>query len=309
MIESFRKINHEVLNARDLVNDFVSNKQNCDVFKALSHLQTEIEEKIFLTNRKDDPDWFEGINSQLKTKEEVMRRKAQDRIKGYFYKTKDELSKSTIYKTNSQARRIIEDLLTDFYLFLNGCDYFSCLFDRNHEEKFEIDETDASKVNVKPKRRRIDNLTKTKIGQSDLFKKYQVALCNSKGSFNCHGIWSAKNCSYQHKINPYLSRETVVLFQIYNLDHQIEISRSIFPSILKDVEAIVNGDNCAIHNSKGISLSVLTYFREIFTVGNLKLAHIICHDKGRHELQSSGRILCSKCDEYKKIQKIKLKIA
>lgn len=312
IIETFRKVNHEILHARNLVNEFVSNNKDCDMFKALYQVQNEVEERILLTSRTSDPEWFEGLDSKLTTKEEVMKRKAQDRIKGYFYKTKDELTKSAIYRTNSKARAVIEDLLSDFFLFLNGVGYFSCLFDRSHEDKFVIksvsDEIDAA--SAKPKRRRIDSETKAKLGESDLFRKFQVTLCNSLGSFPCHGIWTATNCTYEHKINPYSSREAVVLFQIYNLDHQIEISRSIFPSILKTVEGLVSGESCLIHKKKGAAVSVLTYFTEIFTVGNLKLVHIVCHDKGSHnELTSKGRIICEKCDEFKKLRKIKLKIA
>lgn len=295
------------------MHEFVSNNRHSDVFKAITHVLNEIDEKIVQTSRDDDPSWFEGLDAKLSTKEEVMRRKAQDRIKGYFYKTKDELTKSAIYRRSSKARSIIDDLLSDFFLFLNGVDYFSCFFDRTFKVKFVIekvnDETDAT--SAKPKRRRIDSETKAKIGQSDFFKKLQVSLCNSFGNFDCHGFWNATSCSYEHKINPYASREAVVLFQIYNLDHQVEISRSIFPSILKNVEELVNDEtwNCTIHNKKGVNISVLTYFREIFTVGNLKLVHIVCHDKGSHdELKSKGRILCSNCDEFKKLQKIKLKV-
>lgn len=241
-----------------------------------------------------------------------MRRKAQDRIKGYFYKTKDELTKSSLYRSNIKARQIIDELLDDFFLFLNGVEYFGCLFDRSHEPKFILeqrDETDAT--NVKPKRRRIDSETKTKIGSSDHFIKLQVALCNDLGNFDCHGIWNAKNCSYEHKINPYSSRESVVLFQIYNLDHQIEISRSIFPSILKNVEElVVQNKLCTLHNKTAVGISVLTYFQEIFTIRNLKIVHIVCHDKASHdELKSHGRILCSSCKEYKALQKIKLKLS
>lgn len=315
-MESFKKINHEILNARDLIKEFISNNQNADVFKALTHVQNEVQKKTAQTLRESDPSWFEGIDSKLVTKEEVMRRKSQDRIKGYFYKTTDELTKSSIYRTNMKGRQIIDDLLSDFFLFLNGVDYFSCLFDRSHEVKFVSgklkDEIDAKSFikPVKPKRRRIDPETKAKIGESNLFRKFQVSLCNDLGAFECHGIWNETNCSYNHKINPYATRESVVLFQIFNLDHQIEISRSIFPSILKRTEELIDGNNCTIHKKKSVNISVLTYFHEIFTVSNLKLVHIVCHDKGSHEeLKSKGRILCDKCVEFKKLEKMKLKIA
>lgn len=274
-------------------------------------MQAEVDEKIVQTKRDEDPEWFEGIDSKITTKEEVMRRKAQDRIKGYFYKTKDELTKSLVYRSQPKARQVIDDLLSDFFLFLNGVDYFNCLFDRSFEVKFIVkpvkDETDAT--SAKPKRRRIDSETKAKLSESDLFKKYKVALCDDLGSFKCHGSWNTTSCSYEHKINPYSSRESVVLFQIYNLDHQIEISRSIFPSILRNVEQLIKGENCTIHKRKAVAISALTYFREIFTVGNLKIVHIVCHDKATHdELKSKGRILCNNCLEFKKIEKLKLKI-
>lgn len=140
--------------------------------------------------------------------------------------------------------------------------------------------------------------------------KFKVALCNDLGSFDCHGFWNSKHCAYEHKINPYSSRESVVLFQIYNLDHQIEISRSIFPSILRHVEELVlESGSCKAHKKPGVGISVLTYFQEIFTVLNLKIVHIVCHDKASHEeLKSKGRILCSLCKEFKALQRIKLRI-
>lgn len=315
-IESFRKVNHEVLHARDLIRDFVLNNQSSDLFKALSHVQDEIEEKTKLSTKEADPSWFEGLDvKQLATKESVMRRKAQDRIKGYFYKTKDELTKTELYRSNLKARAVIDLFLDDCYLFLNGVDYFSCLFDRSYDVKYIAkkktpDETDATATKA-TKRRRIDSETKSKISDSNLFRRFQVALCNDLGSFDCHGIWKSTSCTYSHRINPYSTRESAVLFQIYNLDHQAEISRTIFPSIVKCVEAlVVTEELCAIHKRKSIAISTLTFFREIFTVDNLKLVHIVCHDKGAHEnLKSKGSVLCDKCDEFKSLQKIKLKIA
>lgn len=276
-------------------------------------MQNEIEEQITLTTKKDHPEWFEGITGN--TKEEVMRRKSADRIKGYFYKTKDELTKSSIYRTNVKAHEIIDNLLSDFFLFLNGVEYFSCLFDRTHQEKFVSDkvgdETDAQPVKiVKTKRRRIDSETKAKIGDSNLFKSFQVGLSDNSGNFTCHGAWNASKCSYEHRINPYASKQSAVLFSIYNLDHQIEISRSIFPSILKNVEELAaEKSSCGLHQKKGVSLSVLTYFAEIFTMKNLKFVQIVCHDKASHEtLKSKGRIICKNCVEFKKLLRIKLKV-
>lgn len=307
MIESFRKFNSEILNAKRLIHDFLSNNQrNEDIFKAFNHLDCEIEEKIRLKLRDEHEDWFHGMDSKLTNKEDVMRRKAQDRIRGYLYKTKDELTKSSIYKRNPKAREIIDELIDDFFNFLSGVTFFGCLFDRSHEVRLTVDEIDAKPIE-KSKRRKVDPEIKTRIEKSEILKDFEVALCDENGYFACHGLWNVKNCSYGHKMNPYASREALVLFSIYNLDHQIEISRSIFPSILKNVESLISEESeCEIHHKKAEALSTLTYFREIFTVDNLKLVHIVCHDKTTHDdLKSKGKVLCRDCKEFKILRRLK----
>ena len=305
-------MNHEILNAKELVNKYLKNKDNGDILKVLNKICSENEEKALLSTISEHEEWF-GDDKKLKTKEEVMRKKAQDRIKGYFYKTKDELTKSSIYKSSSLAKKLIDDLLSDFFLFLSGVNYFSTLFDRTCEDRFiqskttKDDEIDAISVEQKAiKRKRISLETKIQIRNHNVFKKHSVTLCNRIGEFNCHGLWFDKDCTYIHKINPYLSRENLLFFQIFNLDHQIEISRSIFPSILKNVEDLVkNKALCSIHKKLGVQVSILTYFLEIFSMKNLKFVHIICHDKANHNKRSLGRIICINCREYKLLEKIK----
>lgn len=281
------------------------------MLNAVIQVHDEIDEKTKKSGVDEHPEWF--IGSDKKSKEEVMRMKAKDRIKGYFYKTKDELCKSLIYRSNATGRKIIDDLLSDFFLFLNGVEYFECLFDRSHDKRFiPTDETDARAIINK--RRRIDAETKLKMKENSLFDDYTVSLCNDLGYFDCHGIWNADKCNYAHQINPYASRESLILFQIFNLDHQIEISRSIFPSILKNVEKLCDHKDkevtCESHKKPYKELSTLTYFLEIFTVKNLKLVHIICHDKGTHtELESNGKLLCENCKESKILRKFKTRIA
>lgn len=308
MLEVFKKTFEEIFHARDFVKEIVRNNDN--VLKAVLQAHDEIHEKTKKSTADEHPEWFQGVDVKKSRKEEIMRMKARDRIKGYFYKTKDELSKSLVYRSNVKGRKIIDDLLNDFFLFLNGVEYFECMFDRTHEKKYfkVTDETDAKAIT---KRRRIDADTKIKIKESNLFDKYMVALCNDMGYFDCHGSWNATKCSYEHKINPYASRESLILFQIFNLDHQIEISRSIFPSIIKNVEGLCEDKEviCEEHSKPCRELSTLTYFKEIFTVKNLKLVHIICHDKGSHaDLSSQGKLLCENCKESKTLKKFKMKI-
>lgn len=280
------------------------------MIKAVIEVHNEINEKIKASSIDDHPEWFSSFKDK-RTKEEVMRAKARDRIKGYFYKTKDELTKSYIYRSNLQGKKIIDELLDDFFLFLNGVEYFECLFDRSHKNKFipiAEDETDARAI---VKRRRIDAETKLKVKESSLFDEYLVSLCNDLGYFDCHGIWNSDKCNYAHRINPYASREALILFQIFNLDHQIEISRSIFPSIVKNVVKLCEDKEviCDVHKKPCNQISTLTYFYEIFTIKNLKLVHIICHDKGTHsELESNGNLLCENCKEAKLLKRLKMKI-
>lgn len=312
LYETFRKVNHEILNAKELVHEYLKKKDNGDILKVLNKICSDNMEKALLRSIDEHEEWF-GDDKKLKTKEEVMRKKAQDRIKGYFYKTKDELTKSSIYKSSSLAKKLIDDLLSTFFVFLCGVNYFSTLFDRTCEDRFlaskktKDDEIDAISVGKKPiKRKRITLEKKVQIRNQNVFKKYSVTLCNEIGDFNCHGLWFNDNCKYSHIINPYYSRENLIFFQIFNLDHQIEISRSIFPSILKNVEDLVNNKAlCSIHKKSGVHVSILTYFLEIFTLKNLKFVHIVCHDKANHSKSSSGRILCVNCREYKFLDKIK----
>lgn len=70
------------------------------------------------SHKADDPDWFQGTDSKFSTKEEAMYRRAQDRIRGYFYKVKDELIKTELYQRNSSGRKHIEEVLNLFRMFL-----------------------------------------------------------------------------------------------------------------------------------------------------------------------------------------------
>lgn len=244
-----------------------------------------------------------------------MARRSQDRIRGYLYKTKDDLTHSNIYKSNKIAREIIDSLLTIFKHLLTEMDFFSSYFNRQCENRHTMvlvddqDEIDATKETPRKKVRKNIHLIMEK---TDLNQRLCVSLCNKDGEFKCQGYWDQVLCNYEdHSINPYASRENAILFQIWNLDHRIEISRSIIPSILANVCDLAKAAagqsspvKCTKHKRAGKCVSVIQFFMEIFTVENLKLVHIVCHDKGVHNLQSEGRILCDRCAEYKFIQKL-----
>lgn len=259
-----------------------------------------------------------------------MQRRGQDRIRGYFYKTKDELTKCAIYRQNAMAKELIDEMLDLFRQLLSGFDYFSCIFDRGHPQRLaaetggevsnlvltneehnqnQEDEVDAPRIVPKRLKLAIKQSLET---DGNAIGKYRVALCNGKGDFPCMGLWNKGQCKYRaHVINPYASRENMILFQVWNLDHQVEISRSVLPSIVENVRRVIENETdaiCKIHNRRGKKLSVITYFIELFTLGNLKLVHIVCHDKSIHDMISKGSIICDKCAEYKYIKEFQNKI-
>ncbi|EDO49838.1 predicted protein [Nematostella vectensis] len=113
-------------------------------------------------------------------------------------------------------------------------------------------------------------------------------LCCSDGWFNCMGKFDSSHCTKLHKINPYGSKEGRVLFSTWNLDHVIEKSREILPSMVKAAE------ECP----KGKQLNWKYFYSLLFTCVNLKLVHITCHFKGEHEGQ-----VCSTKQFYEKKEK------
>lgn len=237
-----------------------------------------------------------------------MRRRSQDRIRGYFYKTKDLLIKSTLYKTNKEARYLIEQILGIFQLLLQEVDFFKTYFDRECSKRHPtVTPTDDTTDGGESPKKKIRKTIQAICEQHDVLDRLCVTLCNARGDFRCQGVWSDEACQYSdHSINPYESRESAILFQIWNLDHQVEISRTIIPSLLKSVEDFVAdaSPKCRKHKRTGRMLSIVQYFYEIFTVDNLRLVHIVCHDKGMHSLESNGGPICDRCAEYTVLEKI-----
>ncbi|XP_070492833.1 uncharacterized protein Drep4 [Chironomus tepperi] len=99
IFDLFRKTYHETFNARDLIKNFIINHKNENLIKTVIKVQNEMDEKTKISDREKHPEWFSNVDNKKNiTKEAIMRTKAKDRIKGYFYKTKDELTKSRIYQ-------------------------------------------------------------------------------------------------------------------------------------------------------------------------------------------------------------------
>lgn len=243
-----------------------------------------------------------------------MTRRAQDRIRGYFYKTKDELTSSDLYQKNKSGHRIIDDVLEYLQLLLTTVDYYGALFNRKYKERHPLivnsalnDEVDSFRATKK-----IKTELQSKLSMFPEISKFNLSLCTKDGVFLCHGQWNQKCCAYQsHLINPYSSREKLILFQVWNLDHQIEISRSVLPSMMFNIRRLCEENSvlCPKHKRPAKMISIVRYFSELFSITNLKLVHIVCHDKAEHSLTSKGNFICDKCAEYQLLLKLKSTIS
>lgn len=279
--------------------------------KKLPHCRGDAVAKTHLSLRTEHAEWFMGLEEKCLTKEEALARKAQDRVRGYYYKTKDELTRNHLYRQNLKARKVIDSVLEKFRYLLIGCDYFSMIFNRKYEPKHDFlkekldDETDARSAVPNKK---LKQVIKDYTLRNEILDEWSVSLCTNLGDFYCQGAYSdnRSNCSLQHSINPYASRENLILFQVWNLDHQIELSRTILPSLIENVKELIEQPKrqCHLHKQPVVDISVLEYFLEIFSLKNLKLVHIVCHEKVQRTNKSNGRLLCKQCHEYKIVEEL-----
>nr|CAD7392670.1 unnamed protein product [Timema cristinae] len=244
------------------------------------------ERTTLLSSISQDPLWFQGLDTRAKSKEEVMFRSAQDRVRGYLYKTNDAIKKSELRSISTMVKEV---------------KYFGDYFNRNADlaKKGGGDVSTHQRNSDLAKERRGDELThqrnsdlakergdvSTHQRNSDLAKEegrdvLTQQLCNDRGEFQCQGRWDRPECPYnessRHVINPYCSKEARVLFQIWNLDHRIERSRTVVPAILEAA-------SISVQEHRKVNCSY--FFTLLFTLSNLKLVHIVCHDKGAHNVR------------------------
>ncbi|KAL7741979.1 hypothetical protein ACLKA6_012183 [Drosophila palustris] len=305
-----------LLKVADIFYDFV--EQHPDKFRRMITEYEHQKQRRALDNTKahlslkaEHGEWFEGSEERFQSKEEAMAMRAQTRVRGYYYKTKEELTRNQLYRQNAKARQVINSVLEQFRYLLIGCDYFSMMFNRKCQPKHEMllqhineEEPDAAGVPNK----RLRQLIKDYTTRHAILDEWSVSLCTELGDFYCQGAYSdnGNSCSLQHTINPYASRENLILFQVWNLDHQIELCRTILPALVANVQELVTQPQrkCALHNKRVVDISVLEYFLEIFSLKNLKLVHIVCHDKVQRSNRSNGRLLCPDCHEYRIVQEL-----
>lgn len=130
--------------------------------------------------------------------------------------------------------------------------------------------------------------------KSDSSEKF----CDESGNFICEGKWNERICSEREVINPYASREERTIFKAWNLDHAVEMSRGIVPSISRAI-SMINEDSfeccrCDRTSSDGY-LAADMYYKLLFTRENLKLVSEICHDKCKHDAFEDIYIVCKYC--------------
>ncbi|XP_063173497.1 DNA fragmentation factor subunit beta [Candoia aspera] len=122
----------------------------------------------------------------------------------------------------------------------------------------------------------------------DRGEEEKPCLCTPEGWFSCQGPFDTENCSWRHSINPYGNRESRILFSTWNLDHMIEKKRVILPTLAE-----------AVKNCDGKEIDWEYFYRLLFTVDNLKLVHIVCHNKTVHNLS------CDKAKIYRKRKRLR----
>lgn len=181
-----------------------------------------------------------------------------------------------------------------------GCNYFGCLFDRS---RCSSDQMDSGEPLNKKTKLAINEI----FLQDHPFEYLCCSLCDESGEFKCQGKWNAHDCEYdgRHFINPYSNRENLIVFQTWNLDHQIELGRSVIPGIIAAIKELMHDAGmCSKHKTTLKSVDVVRFFKESFTVSNLKLVHIACHIKEAHglvELEKKPSLVCKNCPNYEMV--------
>lgn len=194
-----------------------------------------------------------------------MHRRCQDRIRGYLYKTIEQIKCSEVYINDRKARQQLLRAIAFFKLQLKEDHYFGYYFDRSRAKTDStddgVDETDSglcyehcpcklghisgemyllspatdatvdsAKVEDETDARQLNKPAKTETNDEESCpyrvitrgRREQIAICDNKGEFQCGGRWNMDGCAYgdRHKINPYRSKEELVLFSTWNLDHK-----------------------------------------------------------------------------------------
>ncbi|XP_014479667.1 PREDICTED: DNA fragmentation factor subunit beta [Dinoponera quadriceps] len=316
LYDALRRVNIDFLVTGDRVAQFLTENLKAKV-AVLNSVLNKDDSKTALSKRDEHPEWFADLETNYTTKEAYMHRRCQDRIRGYLYKTIEQIKCSDVYVNDRKARQQLLRAIAFFKVQLKEDHYFGYYFDRSRvKAEAESDETDDSslcyehcpcrlgrfsdesylqspatnetvdsaKIEDETDARKLDKSTKTEANDEEpgscsyhvkpRDRQEQIAICDDKGEFQCEGRWNVDRCAYgdRHRINPYRSKEELVLFSTWNLDHKVERSRTLVPKLLQiSLQDTINEKD------------IYDCYDNLFTVKNLKLVHIVCHDKGSHK--------------------------
>ncbi|XP_017883726.1 DNA fragmentation factor subunit beta [Ceratina calcarata] len=317
LYDTLRRVNIDFLAAGEKASEFLTENLKAKV-AVLNNTLNKDDTKTRLSSRDEHPEWFRGLETNCATKEAYLHRRCQDRIRGYLYKTIEQIKSSDIFSKDPRARKQLLYAIAFFKMQLKEDHYFGYYFDRSRAENEDAkasDELDSSSCydhcpcrlkwfeysayfrlfgtpeqscdgvdGIRKKNERNTMMdSKTEEEEAEDTCPYKIrkteketrhAICDPMGEFRCAGIWNEEKCSYgdQHRINPYRSREELILFSTWNFDHKIERSRSLVPLLLK---------LAAQGNTNETDLFEI--YDNLFTTKNLRLVHIVCHDKTSHK--------------------------
>ncbi|XP_013412909.1 DNA fragmentation factor subunit beta [Lingula anatina] len=167
----------------------------------LAEFVKNIKMNIKSSTREEDPDWFEGLSSKCRAKEEHLRYSAKARIRGYLDKAKEHFNAQKIPE-NTKLK--LEQVMDSFKEQLKLNSYHGHYFVRSHSVDKE-------------------------------------RMCDRDGWFSCEGLYNEETCKHYHSINPYGSKESRILFSTWNLDHVIEKSREVLPCLVEAAKNIPRG--------------------------------------------------------------------
>lgn len=210
ILSMLHRVNDMYLSAGAQAREFLSGKA-----EELVKFLREDEDSGGKSNRQEDPGWFSDLETNAMTKEEYMFRKSQDRIKGFFYKFLSDARKNSAYTHNSRSRKELDECIKYFKNKLQEDLYFGCFFDRRCAKTAD----EVNEPRLKPKRWKGEDEVPTPLG---LPEYERLSYCDNKGRFLCQGRWDISECEFgiRHTINPYLDRESRIIFSTWNLDHR-----------------------------------------------------------------------------------------
>ncbi|KAK9303431.1 hypothetical protein QLX08_004912 [Tetragonisca angustula] len=316
LYDTLRRVNIDFLIAGEKASEFLTENLKAKV-AVLNNALNKDDSKTAFSGRDEHPEWFYGLETNCATKEAYLHRRCQDRIRGYLYKTIEQIRSSDVFAKDPRARKQLLYAIAFFKMQLKEDHYFGYYFDRSRariEASEGADQLDSSACydhcpcrlkwlddgtyfrlfgtaeqsddvdGVKKRNERNSAAVVKTEEEADaeencpykirrIEEKMCIALCDQTGEFRCHGVWNEEKCPYgTHKINPYRSKEELVLFSTWNFDHKIERSRALIPLLLKLA-------------SKGAAneADLIEIYDNLFTIKNLRLVHIVCHDKSSHK--------------------------